>query len=306
MSKLDRIEELQNIIKEDSSNFQARRKLAVLLMDFGFNEEALQHLLYLSRNFKDDDGIFYNLGIVYEKLKEFHKAKDSYLKALEISPDSIDAIYNLGLVYMELKEYPKAIELFEKILQEDSQDSNTYFNLGLIYFKTDDYIKAMENFQMTIDINDSDIYAHFYIGNIFKEFGDLDSAREKFNKVLELSPDYSWAYYNLAVIDNETGNIQGAVENLQKTIELNPYDIEAYKILIRVLLKLQDYESAMNTVNEAVSQCEETGDLDYLAYITYKKAQNPDCREYLERAIKNHKTLSIPLSRAKDELSKLK
>ena len=37
MSKLDKIEELQNIIKEDSSNFQARRQLAVLLLDCGFN-----------------------------------------------------------------------------------------------------------------------------------------------------------------------------------------------------------------------------------------------------------------------------
>ena len=89
MSKLDRIEELQNLIKEDSTNFQARRKLAVLLIDAGFNEEALQHLLYLSRTFNDDDGIFYNLGIVYEKLKNFQKAKESYLKALEISPDSL-------------------------------------------------------------------------------------------------------------------------------------------------------------------------------------------------------------------------
>ena len=136
MSKLDKIEELQNIIKEDSSNFQARRKLAVLLMDSGFNEDPLGHLLYLSKNFSNDDGIFYNLGIVYEKLKKFANAKEAYLKSLEISPDSMDSTYNLGLVYIELKEYDKAIECFEKILKDDNEDSNSYFNLGLIYFKT--------------------------------------------------------------------------------------------------------------------------------------------------------------------------
>ena len=43
MSKLDKIEELQNILKEDHSNFQARRQLAVLLLDSGFPKEALQH-----------------------------------------------------------------------------------------------------------------------------------------------------------------------------------------------------------------------------------------------------------------------
>lgn len=307
MSNIDKIEELQNIIKEDSTNFQARRKLAVLLMDSGFNEEALGQLLYLSRNFSNDDGIFYNLGIVYEKLKNFEKAKEAYLKSLEISPHSMDSIYNLGLVYTELKEYDKAIKCFKKILKEDEEDSNSYFNLGLIYFKTKDYIKAMENFQTTIDLNDEDIYAHFYIGNIFKELGDLESAREKFNKVLELSPDYSWAYFNLAVIDNETGNTDGAIENLQKTIELNPYDIEAYKILIKILLKKENFEDAASIGANAVSQCEENGDLDYLTYLAYFKAnQKENSKEYLEHAIRNFKTLSIPLSIAKKELSNLK
>ena len=75
MSNLDKIEELQNILKEDQSNFQARRQLAVLLLDTGFPEEALQHFLYLAKIFPSDSGIFYNLGIVYEKLKNYDKAE---------------------------------------------------------------------------------------------------------------------------------------------------------------------------------------------------------------------------------------
>ena len=61
----DKIEELQNILKQDSSNFQVRRQLAVLLLDTGYAEEALPHFLYLSQIFQQDSGIYYNLGIVY-------------------------------------------------------------------------------------------------------------------------------------------------------------------------------------------------------------------------------------------------
>ena len=157
MSKLDKIEELQRLLKEDSNNFQARRELAVLLMDCGFNEEALQHLTYLSWNFSYDEGIFYNLGIVYEKMKNFKKAKESYQKAIELEPDYSDAIYNMGLVHTELREYNEAVECFKKIIEEDPEDSNTYFNLGLVYFKQKDYIQAIENFQRTIDLNDEDL-----------------------------------------------------------------------------------------------------------------------------------------------------
>ena len=71
MSKIEKIQELQEILQEDNANYQARRQLAVLLLDSGFSEEALQHFLYLSKIFENDSGIFYNLGIVYEKLKNF-------------------------------------------------------------------------------------------------------------------------------------------------------------------------------------------------------------------------------------------
>ncbi len=82
MSKIDKIEELQNLLREDSQNFQARRQLAVLLTDCGFNDEALKNLIYLSKVFTNDSGIFYNLGIVYEKLKNSKKAKECYQKAI--------------------------------------------------------------------------------------------------------------------------------------------------------------------------------------------------------------------------------
>ena len=69
MSKFDKIEELQNLIKQDPQDYQLRRQLAVLLTDLGFNEEALRNLLFLAAKFPNDEGVFDNLGIVYEKLK---------------------------------------------------------------------------------------------------------------------------------------------------------------------------------------------------------------------------------------------
>ena len=64
MSKIDKIEELLNILKQDHNNFQVRRQLAVLLLDAGFPNEALQHFIYLIKFFPEDSGLYYNLGIV--------------------------------------------------------------------------------------------------------------------------------------------------------------------------------------------------------------------------------------------------
>ena len=58
------IEKLQQILQEDPSNFQTRRELAILLANNGFNEEALSNLKYLTKYFKEDAELYYNLGIL--------------------------------------------------------------------------------------------------------------------------------------------------------------------------------------------------------------------------------------------------
>ena len=97
-----------------------------------------------------------------------------------------------------------------------------------------------------------------------------------------------------------------AIENLQKTIEMNPYDIEAYKLLIRLLLKEQDYAGAVETVEIALSECEETGDIDYLAALTYESAVTLKRNYLFWKAIKNYQTLSLSVQKVKSELNKLK
>ena len=133
MSDIDRIQDLQDTLTQDEQNFQARRELAVLLLDNGYTKEALQHLLYLKEYFSDDSGIYYNLGIVYEKIKQYNKATDAYQTAIKLAPNEADAYFNLGLVYIEQKKYDEGIECFQHVLEIDENDSNSYFSLGICY-----------------------------------------------------------------------------------------------------------------------------------------------------------------------------
>ena len=186
------IESLQNILKDDPSNFQVRRELSILLADNGFNEEAEGNLRYLIKYFPEDAELYYNLGIIYEKLKNFVKARDCYQKAADISPQE-DFFYNLGEVLVELKDWDNAIATFRKVLETDSGDGNSYFNLGVCYFNKDEKNLALDNFQKAVDINPQDVFAYFYLGYIYQNNGLTNFAIESYKNVLTISPDYSWA-----------------------------------------------------------------------------------------------------------------
>ena len=307
MSKSEQIEELQEILREDSENYRARRELALILVDFGFAKEASQHLLYLIKKINNDSSLYFNLGISFEKQKLFKKAKSAYLKALEITPDLQDAIYNLGLVYTELHEYDKGIECFNRIVKQDGNDSNSYFNLGICYFKKGDYVKAIINFQNAIDINDADIYAHFYIGNILFEMKEYNSAKDAFLKVIELSPDYSWAYYNLACIAYEENDYQAVSDNLNKTIELNPKDEEAYYKYAKFMIKMDMYEEAKTIIQAAIDNCTNKGKICYMAAQLSKAVGNiDDCTMYLNNSLEHRDTLeNISVDKIMSEIEKV-
>ncbi len=146
---MEEIENLQEVLQNDPSNFQARRELSILLADNGFNEEALSNLKYLEKFFPEDAELQYNIAILYEKTKDFDNAKTAYQKAISIDPQD-DFYYNLGEVLVSLKEWDDAIEAFKTVLKTDPNDGNCYFNLGLCYLNKDEKNIAADNFQKAI------------------------------------------------------------------------------------------------------------------------------------------------------------
>lgn len=298
------IEKLQLLLQEDPSNFQTRRELSIILANEGFNEEALSNLLYLLKYFPEDAELNYNIGILYEKLKDFKKAKSAYERAIELSPQE-DFYYNLGEVLVTLGEWDEAITAFKTVLKTDSQDGNCYFNLGLCYYHKDDLNLAIDHFQKAKDLNPKDIFAYFYLGNIYQGNGLTNFAQKNYEKVLELSPDYSWAYFNLASIAFQNDNIGEAKEYLIKTIECNKQDIEAYKLLTKICLKESESEEII-TILETRLESEENGDLFYVLSQVYKQiGSKEDYIANLKKAIKNNLTLTYPYNIVKAELERI-
>lgn len=294
------IEKLQTLLCEDQNNFQARRELAIILADNGFNEEALNNLLYLNKYFPDDAELLYNTGILYEKLKNFSEAKNVYEKAIALSPQE-DFYYNLGEVLVELKEWDNAIEMFENVLKTDSNDGNCFFNIGFCYFKKDELKLAVDNLQKATQLNPDDMYAYFYLGNIYEKLNLINFAKECYQKVLSISPDYSWAYYNLATISYSNNNLDEAKNYLLKTIEYNKNDIEAYKFLTKICIEQQEFEEILTILHEKNEQ-EENGDISYILAQVYRKInKQQEYADYLELALINQLSLTYKKDLVKKE-----
>ena len=85
-------------------------------------------------------GMHYNLGVFYTQNKEYDRAAQEFLKAVEIKPDDASAHYNLGYIYGEhLKNRSPAIKHFKEYLRiskgldEDADKARKYIMIWEAY-----------------------------------------------------------------------------------------------------------------------------------------------------------------------------
>ena len=110
--------------------------------------------------------LYFTSGVVHEKLLDLDQAERDYKKALEISPEYMDALYNLGALY-----YNQSAKIFQKA--NDITDDELYLtekNLGLAFMK-----KAKPHFEKANVLqpnNESVLYA---LQQIYLSLEELDN-----------------------------------------------------------------------------------------------------------------------------------
>lgn len=92
----------------------------------------------------NDAKLEYNHGIDYYKNGEYDKAMASFRRAINYSPDYIDAYYNLGAILEYLNQYDYALEMFKQIILRNPEDSEAVYKAGQMALKIGDYAQATE------------------------------------------------------------------------------------------------------------------------------------------------------------------
>jgi len=155
-------------------------------LEGAFAEEYAAALTGLSVAVKDEDP---------------ERAKALLLRAIDASPDSLQAHARLGALLVGMGDMDGAARAYEKAIELDPASPDAFFNLGYVYARTKAYEKAEAMYARAVEL----------------EPGYLDEALS-----------------NLAVVQYLLGKQQESVTNLERALELNPDNELAKRYLQRV------------------------------------------------------------------------
>ena len=163
------------------------------------------------------------------------KALSLYYKVLAEDLNNSVNYYNIGLVYDSLREFELAVSYYKKSIRVNSANIRSIDNVARIYIdEIKDYNIARTYLDRAIEVAPKDAEAYNLYGNISMLENDFELALNYFKKSIHLDPEYFKNYYDIAVCYYGLKNTDEAIKNAQKSIELNPNFSQAKDFLQQI------------------------------------------------------------------------
>ncbi len=142
-------------------------------------------------------------------LGDYPGAIQALSRALELSPNEIEAESLLGWAQMLGEDYDAALGTFQKVLMREPANSLARINVGYICYKKRIFGEAIEHLSKAIRMaNDKKaiLYAHFYLGLVYLEREMFEDAESFFQKAIELGPNMTEAFFEMGRAQWFAGN----------------------------------------------------------------------------------------------------
>jgi len=144
-------------LESDPENEGAREGLLGMARSLGEQkkyEQALEIFDRLVKQFPEDVTIRADRALTLFNMGRTEEAIQGYEDALRIDPQDSQVLNDLGLVYQGIREYSKAIEMFLKAIEID-RNLDAEENHAVLLYKFDETAKALNRFERILWVDPS-------------------------------------------------------------------------------------------------------------------------------------------------------
>jgi tetratricopeptide (TPR) repeat protein len=135
----------------------------------------------------NDAEAHYQLGLIYQRRRQYTDAITRFQKAVEIDPREIDAHYQLGRIAREQGRLQEAIGHFDAVVSQDDKHAHNeiWREIGATYLAASMLNEACDALDRYIERRSYDPEGLYYLGDVLQRQGNPGRAREMFERCIE-------------------------------------------------------------------------------------------------------------------------
>ncbi|MCF8721944.1 tetratricopeptide repeat protein [Nitrospina gracilis] len=186
-------------------------------------DKYYQELFEIVKQVPDDPFYRVALGAAYFKDRKYAQAEKSFLRAVQLNSEYMQAYQYLGRLYMETEKWDRAIVYLNKSLEASKllNPQQLYNWLAFSYYQNGQYNEAERTWQKALDIKDND-QIRVNLALAYKKAEQYELAYKSFLKAVELNPQSARAHFELGQLLFDEGDYLRARPYLQEAINLQP------------------------------------------------------------------------------------
>ena len=249
---LHRAEQLcQQILQADPDQPDALYLLGIIALQFGRNDQAVEHISHALRRRPDHAEAHSNLGNALANLGRLDEAVDCHRHALQLRPDLAGAYINLGSVLKKQGRLREAVDSYQHALQLRPDLAVAHNNLGNALRDLKELDEAVASYREALRLRPDYAEAFNNLGNALKDQGKLEEAVASYREALRLRPAYADAFNNLGNALEDLNLLEEAADCHRRALQLRPDLAEAYCNLANVLRRQGRLDEAVASYNQA-------------------------------------------------------
>lgn len=227
-------ESLERALELDPSNTEAMLKLAEINVILKNYREAIRNADLAIAADNIDPLPHFIKGYTYAEAGDTVNAIKSYLEAVGRNQDYYDAYMQLGLIYGKAGNR-LAEDYLNNALNIDPESEEALYALAMFYQEADDAENAIATYNKLLLVDPENVYAHYNLGYVnLVLIGDYELAASYFEKAARLRPSYFEAIYNLGYCYELMGEYGRAREFYNTALEIEVNYDKAIKGLNRI------------------------------------------------------------------------
>jgi tetratricopeptide (TPR) repeat protein len=213
-------EAYEQALQLDPRNLQALENLANYYAILE-PQKAISYYQRYSAIDPNEGEIYFQLGLLYQKLTDMKKAEASYQKSIEVEPQQVAPHLALAELYEVQMSTPSAINQYSAALAIEPHNIVVFMRLGHLYYETKQWDEAYGEFQNARSLEPKDASVYYWLARVCEERRQWTEAATHAKKAYDLSKDFQFlpltAYY--LTLNRQ---VPEAVKWLEKARRLEP------------------------------------------------------------------------------------
>ncbi len=263
----DAVLQAQDILKRDPNNLEAHKLLGrIYLRSLGDlpgggngSENVLklaidqyEQIVKIEPNNVDDHLL---LGRLYRLNNDLQKAETELKTAVQLDPDSEEAVTTLSLLYSDEGDTTHALQVLSSV-PDTGRSAKLYAALGATYEQRKDYKLAIDAYKHAIQLDRDNLDAIRGLAENLLNDGQIDASLDQYKVIAAANPEDAQTYLRISEIYRRQGKYDDALDSLKKAEAMVPDALEVPYNIAVVYEAQARYDEAAKILQDLLKKTE--------------------------------------------------